>query len=257
MPLQYFIGDFDGTTFRNDHPGDVVLTPDYGRDNYAAVTWSDIPATDGRRLIIGWMSDWAYARAVPAQEWLGAMTIPRELHLRQDPWGIRLIQTLVAELEGLRARHAHAADRTIGPASSLWERDVSEAMEIVMNIQPGSATECGIRVHSGEREQTTIGYDAGSGVMFVDRTRSGRTDFSPEFPGRYGAPLAPVGGTVTLRVFLDTSSVEVFGNDGDAVVSSLILPTSDRTGLEFYALGGEARLVSFDTYHLKPRTHGG
>jgi sucrose-6-phosphate hydrolase SacC (GH32 family) len=72
--LQYFIGDFDGRSFYNENPATTVLTPDYGRDNYALVTWSNLPERDGRCLAIGWMSDWAYARNTPTDVWKGAMT---------------------------------------------------------------------------------------------------------------------------------------------------------------------------------------
>ena len=61
---QYFIGDFDGKTFRADalpYP----LWMDYGRDNYAGVTWSNIPENDGRKIFMGWMSNWDYANNVP------------------------------------------------------------------------------------------------------------------------------------------------------------------------------------------------
>jgi len=249
--LQYFIGDFDGSTFSNDNPAATVLTPDYGRDNYAAVTWSDIPVADGRRLIIGWMNDWTYARGVPTDLWGGQMTIPRVLRLRQYGEEIRLIQTPVVELERLRAGHIHREGTTIGPASSVWERSVSEAMEIIAVIAPGSASEFGIRVHAGEGEQTTIGYDSSAGVLFVDRSRSGRTDFSPAFPGRYGGPLVPVGGLIALRIFLDCSSVEVFGNEGEAVISSLIFPESTTASLECYAVGGDVRLTALDIYQLQ------
>lgn len=73
---QYFIGEFDGKTFINDNPSDHILWLDYGRDNYAGVTWSDIPEQDGRRVIIGWMSNWKYANETPTYSWRGAMTLP-------------------------------------------------------------------------------------------------------------------------------------------------------------------------------------
>ncbi len=52
-------------------PRAIVLTTDHGRDNYAAVTWSDISGRDGRRLMIGWMNDWTYARVTPTEPWRG------------------------------------------------------------------------------------------------------------------------------------------------------------------------------------------
>jgi fructan beta-fructosidase len=178
------------------------------------------------------------------------MTLPRELLLRHLDAGVRLIQRPVAELERLRGQCTHWSDRTIMPDTGLWHRDIGDALEIVMTIQPGSATEYGVRVVSGEHEQTTIGYDVRAATLFVDRTRSGKTDFKRAFPGRHGGPLSPANGAVTLRIYLDRSSVEVFGNDGECVVTSLIYPESGRRGLQFYALDGAAWLVSLEIYHL-------
>lgn len=249
--LQYFIGDFDGRSFHNGNPADTVLTPDYGRDNYALVTWSNVPVDDGRCLAIGWMSDWAYARDVPTEVWKGAMTLPRELRLRRTAEGVLLVQAPAAEMERLRARHTSHADRTLSPDATVWEHDVSEAMEIIVRFDLAQASECGIRVHTGGRAQTTIGYDAGADAVFVDRTHSGKTDFSSAFPGRQSGPLAPKSGRITLRIYLDRSSVEVFANDGEAVISSAIFPEAAITSLECYAEGGEARLLSLDMYSLR------
>lgn len=112
---QYFVGDFDGTRFVLDAgtpaPGAEApaLWADYGRDFYAAVSWSDIPRQDGRRLWLGWMSNWEYAQNVPTSPWRSAMTVPRELALRTTPAGLRLLQRPVRELERLRL--AKAPDR--------------------------------------------------------------------------------------------------------------------------------------------------
>jgi fructan beta-fructosidase len=76
---QYFIGNFNGTSFSSQDS--VTRWIDYGADNYAGVTWSDIPKEDGRRLFIGWMSNWQYARLVPTKSWRSAMTLPREVVL--------------------------------------------------------------------------------------------------------------------------------------------------------------------------------
>jgi sucrose-6-phosphate hydrolase SacC (GH32 family) len=72
---------------------------DWGADNYAGATWSDIPATDGRRLFIGWMSNWLYAAKAPTVEWRSAMTIPRALSLRETTAGYRLFAAPVAEID--------------------------------------------------------------------------------------------------------------------------------------------------------------
>jgi sucrose-6-phosphate hydrolase SacC (GH32 family) len=89
---QYFIGQWDGREFIPDDTHTRWL--DYGRDNYAGVTFSNVP--DGRKIFLGWMSNWHYAGKVPTEPWRSAMTLPRELTLRGD----RLVQTPVKHPNG-------------------------------------------------------------------------------------------------------------------------------------------------------------
>ncbi|HRF40432.1 MAG TPA: glycoside hydrolase family 32 protein, partial [Saprospiraceae bacterium] len=106
---QYFVGNFDGKkleldpTFAPDVSGEKAVWLDYGRDNYAGVTWSDIPKEDGRRIFIGWMSNWDYATRVPTQKWRSSTTIPRTLTLRKTGEGYRVFSEPVKELQNLRA----------------------------------------------------------------------------------------------------------------------------------------------------------
>jgi fructan beta-fructosidase len=202
--------------------------------------------------MIGWMNDWTYARAVPTDLWKGQMTVPRELRLRRRDGEIRLLQMPAAELTRLRAERSHREDATVGPEVSVWERGIGDGMEIIAAIDPGSALECGVRVYAGEEEQTVIGYDRETATLFVDRMQSGRSAFSPAFPGRSGGPLTLQDGVLSLRIYLDAQSVEVFGNEGEAVISSLIFPESAFTGIECYAVAGEARILSLDVFRLLP-----
>lgn len=96
---QYFVGDFDGKEFKTNQTETLWL--DYGRDNYAGVAWSDIPEEDGRKLFLGWMNNWSYAQLVPTIEWRGAMTLPRELILKNTDHGYRIYSLPVKELEQL------------------------------------------------------------------------------------------------------------------------------------------------------------
>ena len=96
---QYLIGEFDGKTFKPDD--EIIRWIDYGADNYAGVTFSDIPKEDGRRIFIGWMSNWDYAQKVPTFSWRSAMTIPRELLLRKNSTGYFVQSKPVNELKSL------------------------------------------------------------------------------------------------------------------------------------------------------------
>lgn len=109
---QYFVGQFDGEQFINENTPDTVLWLDYGRDFYATQTWSDIPAADGRRIGISWMSNWLYANQVPTYSWRSAMTMPQELSLKKTSNGLRLCRAFIRELEGWCQNQASMTDKT-------------------------------------------------------------------------------------------------------------------------------------------------
>jgi fructan beta-fructosidase len=97
----WFLGAFDGTTFAPYDGAEGWL--DHGPDCYAAVSFADAPG--GRRVLLGWMSNWSYAAEVPTSPYRGTMTAPRELALR----GGRLVQRPAAEVAAY-ARRVRLAD---------------------------------------------------------------------------------------------------------------------------------------------------
>lgn len=249
---QYFVGDFDGRTFVNGNPPETVLWADHGADNYAAVSWSDVPASDGRRVWIGWMSNWLYGWQVPTEGWQGAMTLPRVLGLRATGAGLCLTQTPVRELEARRGPGRRWEGLAVSPGENPLAEFTGDAYEIAAEWEAGAASAFGFRVRAGGDQRTTIGYDASRGVLFVDRSRSGKTDFHPAFAARHEAALAAPEGCVSLRVFVDRSSVEVFAQGGETVITDLIFPDPASLGLEAFAEGGEATLNSLTVYPILP-----
>jgi fructan beta-fructosidase len=205
---QYFVGDFDGKTFRNSNSKETTLWADYGPDHYAAQTWSDVPKSDGRRISIGWMSNTRYCTAEPTFPWRGALTIPRELSLVMTRSGPRLAQKPVRELGRLQT----------GPP----EGDAAgQALEIEFLVNRHTSTSLDVCASSDGRTRTTIGFDASRGQVYVDRThaRSGQP-FHPDFPGRYAAPLISSDSRdVMVRVLVDRTSVEVFADLGLSVLT--------------------------------------
>lgn len=250
---QYFVGRFDGVAFTNDNPPALTLRMDGGADFYAAQAWNDVPPADGRRLWLGWMSNWRYANLTPTAPWRGAMTLPRSLALRSCPEGLRLVQRPVGELMRLRRAHFGRAGLPVGAANQQLQASgvAGDALEIIADFRLADATEVGLSVRAGRAEATVVGYDAVAQQMFVDRTRSGHCSFSPAFPGRHCASLPHREGRVRLHVFVDRCSVEVFGGVGQAVLTDLIFPSPDSTGLEVYSTAGEARLERLDIWQLE------
>jgi fructan beta-fructosidase len=129
----------------------TVLWLDHGSDNYAGITWSDIPESDGRRLIIGWMSNWKYARITPSFEWRGAMTISRELTLRTETEGVRLIQHRQKSCNRFVNRLFIGMIWSLSPIKKPLYLLDGAALEIEAEFELDSADEFGLAESFGER----------------------------------------------------------------------------------------------------------
>ncbi|HEX4947876.1 MAG TPA: glycoside hydrolase family 32 protein [Blastocatellia bacterium] len=242
---QYFIGTFDGKTFTNDNPADTKLFVDHGKDFYAAVSFSDIPKRDGRRIIIGWMSNWQYAGKEPTMLFRTAQSIPRELKLKQTNAGLRLVQRPIAELRTLRGAVITKRNLDLSQAHAITS---GEAMEINGEFAVGKDSIATIRLQAGNSE-TLIGFDAATSKMFIDRTKSGNVDFDRNFAGRHEVSLQPQQGKIKLHIFVDRSSVEVFGNDGEAALTDRIFPASNLQQVKLQ--GANSKCLSFNVWQLK------
>ncbi|WP_223829538.1 GH32 C-terminal domain-containing protein [Paenibacillus arenilitoris] len=250
---EYFVGELTAEgKFVNDNPAGQVLKTDFGKEFYASMSFSDMP--DGRRVALAWMTNWDYPFAFPTSGWKGELTIPRELSLRSTDEGLRLFQAPIEELAALRNNLYSVSNKTIGPNSpNLLKGLVSGAYEIEaeLEIPAGSAvTDFGFNLREGGGGKTVVGYKPGDSRMFVDRAASGETDFSPLFSTYHEAPLTPERSRVKMHIFVDESSVEVFGNDGRVVFSDVVLPDPASRAMSFYAEGGKVKVVSMNVFAL-------
>jgi beta-fructofuranosidase/levanase len=232
---------------------EATLWFDYGPDYYAAVSWSDIPKSDGRRLWIGWMNNWEYGQDVPTLPWRSTMSIPREVGLRQTIEGIRLVQKPARELQALRDRHYEFAGGDLAAANTWLAQNhiAGRQLEIFVAFAPQNAGLAGLKVLQGGPEETGIGVNRDRGQVFLDRTRSGNVNFHPRFSGVYSAPLDAPAGNVTLHIFVDAGSVEAFVNDGERVLTTLVFPSADSCGLEFFGGDHGAKIQSLQIWTLK------
>jgi len=246
---QYFIGRFDGTEF---HAETDARWLDYGMDFYAAASWAHLPDAESRHVWIAWMNSHHYAQEIPTAPWRGAMTLPREVSLRSESGALKLLQAPVAALTELRGRHRRLSTLRLGnePLRIRKPADDGKQLEILAQFAPQSAQEFGLKVFVGAGEETLIGYDVPSGMLFVDRSRSGKIP-APIFAERRAAPLAPRRGLIKLHIFLDRSSVEIFANDGERVMTEQIFASTGSDGIELYAKGGSARLQSLDLWEMQ------
>ncbi|QYR22244.1 glycoside hydrolase family 32 protein [Paenibacillus sp. sptzw28] len=235
---QYFTGHFDGRTFMPDEASQTIRWLDYGRDNYAGVSWSDIPEEDGRRIYIGWMSNWRYASTTPTKSWRGAMTIPRELTLESRNGEAALIQRPVLELEKFRTPLLEVEGEAVNELNLLLKDQQLVTYEIVAEFEPVQGIDSfGFKLRTSQQEETVAGYSVKESAVFVDRTRSGVVDFHEHFPGKHQAVLPPDLQYLQLRLIVDRSSVELFAGDGLVAITDLIYPSPSSLGLSFFCNG--------------------
>jgi len=107
-----------------------------------------------------------------------------------------------------------------------------------------------LKLFTGAGEQTVVGVDPESRRVFVDRTHSGNVNFHPKFSGVYEAPLVIDNHQAKLHVFVDACSIEVFVNEGERVFTSLVFPSPDSRGVEFFGPQTEAKVHALNVWRL-------
>jgi len=220
---QYLIGSFDGERFTSEGGPQRV---EWGANCYAVQTFSDIPASDGRRIQMAWMRDGRY----PGMPFNQQMAFPCELTLRSFPAGLRLCKRPVREISKLHDKEHAWHDLTLRPGENPLSSLSGELFDIRAEIDPGEAAAVGIKARGAVVE-----------VNVAEKTLSALGQ---------SAPLALAHHRVQLQILVDRTSLEVYGNEGEVALTSCFLPDSKERGLEIYASGGEAKIRSLKVYSL-------
>ena len=200
---QYFVGDFDGHKFTCDSKPEVTKWMDYGKDHYATVTFDNAPK--GRRVAIAWMSNWQYANQVPTQQYRSGNSIPRDLGL--------------FEYKGETYCSVVPSPEMTAARSKKVGKKLTESCEMVVNLK-GNAT---ITLSNDKGEKVVMNYDAKAETFSMDRTKSGKMDFSKDFAAVTKAPT--YGKISQLRIFIDKSSIEALDADGKMAMTNLVFPS--------------------------------
>ena len=206
---QYFIGNFNNGTFTPDDT--MIRWMDYGPDNYAGVTWNNIPSSQNRTLMIGWMSNWLYANQVPTEKWRSAMTIPRELSLFDIDGTLLLKSAPAKELAKLEQGWYEFSESSNLPG-----------IAVELNAELKDQDEFSIKISNELGEQIIISKEFG--LVSIDRSQSGISNFNSDFATIHSAPMSWK--AEKIQIFLDAHSVELFVNEGELVMTSNVFPNS-------------------------------
>lgn len=234
----YFVGDYNYETNQFQHGSFIEL--DHGHDFYAVQTFSD---DKNRRIAIGWMDMWEADMPTKKDGWCGALTLPRELRLTSDH---KILMNPVEELTLLREReHNVCTDKTISGNHLIEETGDLLEINMEFDLSQTSATAVGLKLKGIKEEETVVVYDINEQKLMLDCSKSGKKEDSVR------RTFLQSGSKISLRIFIDRSSIEVFANEGQTTMTSRIYPTEERAGIEVFAEGGEVQVSGCKYWNLK------
>ena len=276
---EYFVGDFDGKTFKCDDAPEVAKFLDYGKDHYATVTFSN---TGSRVIGVPWMSNWQYANVTPTKQYRGENALPRDLSLFERNGEIYMAANVIPEVKILRHGFVDLSDIKNGSKFDV-DKKGNGAVEILADITPLNADVAGFDLSNAKGEKVKIYLNMKTEKLVMDRTQSGLTDFGKlaaphdiekAFDEKSGmnityrqrnainykndfalgtwAPLNLCEGKIYhLDVFVDKNSVEIFVDGGRIAMTNLVFPTKPYDAITFHSEGGNAQFNNVKVYKLK------
>jgi fructan beta-fructosidase len=254
--MQYFIGNFDGTTFTAD-ADNYPLYVDFGKDYYAGVTYNNLPSNAGSPVMIAWANNWSYAGSIPTTGYRGQYAVPRSLSLRKvnNADGYHLLQSPVSQI----SQHETAAytSSSINVSNTLKLDSASgTSLDIQFNLSMANATTAGINVLESGTEKTVITFNKTLSLVSLDRTASGQNNFSSQFSGVESAKMNNIDFTnIQCRILVDRSIIEVFVNDGEYTITDLVFPTQSSGNISLFAQGGTAKFTNFNVHTVNKTIH--
>lgn len=222
---------------------------DYGTDNYAGVTFSNVPETDGRLLFMGWMSNWLYANYMPTDSWRGAMTVPRELTLHDSPTGYKVFSNPIKELGTIVSANNTLGAIDVEKHLVLTEMKAADSgsTRLQMDVEIGKSDKFQVVYSNSLGDNVAITLNVSTGQVELDRTESGDIEFNRHFASKQQAPVTANLQKYNFDIFYDQSSIEVFLNEGELVMSALVFPDTPYTKIEILSdRGVQLQSVSLD-----------
>lgn len=216
---QYFLGNFDGNKFTPASTKTKWI--DYGPDEYAGITWSN---TGNRKIFLGWMSNWLYANVVPTDKWRNSMTISRELKLKHIKNDIVVTSLPVSELNRIQEKPLVKENITITKSLDVIRKIKTDIFPSRLNLSINKLKNFSIILSNDIGEEVVIGYDKKDNKYYIDRTKSGKTDFHKDFAAKHTAPRLTNDQSLSMSLIIDASSVELFADNGLTVMTEIFFP---------------------------------
>jgi fructan beta-fructosidase len=222
--MQYFVGDFDGKKFTPQKQKGVFRV-DLGKDFYAAIPFNNLPSTQPQPIIMGWVNNWVYANKVPTEDFRGLFSLPRALSVYQQDGVYRLRQKpIFKDKIPIRTLTMKASDLAAGVIMKLD----GNSYRVDLTVELADVKHFEIKLLNNEAEAGLLSYEVATGRLSFDRTKSGKVAFHEKFPSVEAMTVVPTSGELKLNIFVDNSVVEIFANEGTAVLTDLVYPTKNK-----------------------------
>ncbi len=244
---QYFVGDFDGTTFTTDQVDERWI--DWGTDNYAGVTFSNAP--EDEKVFLGWMSNWQYANETPTETWRSAMTLPRKLTLEKVADGYSLFNYPIEKVDGLVSSGSTKELNIAIRGEELISVDSLMQSEVRFTT---SSKDFQLKFCNGANEELVLTLKSASNQFTLDRSRSGKTHFQEDFGKTIQQMPVPdlPDGEYEVRILMDRSSIEIFLNKGQYAMTAQVFPNEDYNALKIVNTSDKAlEFKGFSIHVLK------
>lgn len=227
----YYIGNFNGEVFT---PESSKIKSDFGNNYYATQTWSNIPREDGRTIQIAWMRNGEF----PGMPFKGQMSFPCELSLTKFSFGYKLVRKPVKEIELLHDKDYHWENKILIPGinENRTKSVESDCLHIIGEFDLKTSDSFGFIVRNSKKiPGTEIQYNVKRGTLTVLNST---------------VPIVPVDNKITLEILIDRSSIEIFANGGQTVISNCFTPAEGKD-IILFTTGGELGVEKLDVYEMK------
>lgn len=214
----YLIGDFDGYQFQTTDFAKIRWN-EWGPDCYAGQSWSNLP-NDQACISIAWLNNWHYARDLPTSPWLGSLTLPRQLKLIRHQDQLYLTQTPI-ELKQLIDSSQDIERQTIQGRQLLTQYLPPLACLNYQFNWSATPKELALCLYNEAGDHLECIYQPQTQAFTLKRRSQAQEALPSKLSQDILASLPQLAHSLTLQIILDTNSIEIFIEQGLAVMTAL------------------------------------
>jgi fructan beta-fructosidase len=173
------------------------------------------------------------------------MTLPRDLSLQKMNGKYYVISTPSKEIDRLQ-REIKSITKENVKSINVTNESGLPASPSLLSFRLDKMNDFALTLSNDAGEQTVIGFDKNANQFFIDRRKSGKTDFEQGFASRSAATRIASGDSTSITLIIDDASVELFADDGLTVMTAIFFPSKVYSTI---TLEGQGDLIVKELRH--------